>query len=149
MTIRDITQADRETYFRLTADFYESGAALKRVPDEHVENTFAQIIETSPYVRCLLAEEGERILGYALLNFTWSMEAGGKVVWIDELYVSKDARGKGVGEVLVRYVAHEYTGKAKSIRLEVTEENTGAQRLYERLGFSFLPYLQMLKKLSD
>ena len=42
------------------------------------------------------------------------------------------------------FVKSEFGGKVKRIRLEVGPENVGAIRLYERNGFDFLDYRQMI-----
>ena len=50
--------------------------------------------------------------------------------------VSKDARGKGVGRLLMDTVlAHLHAERAKVIHLEVDETNTGALALYRGLHF--------------
>ena len=42
------------------------------------------------------------------------------------------------------FLEDELKGKIKRIRLEVGDENDGAKRLYERLGFEPLDYKQMV-----
>jgi ribosomal protein S18 acetylase RimI-like enzyme len=51
-------------------------------------------------------------------------------------------RGKGVGELLMRFLhaAAKLRGAAK-IRLKVEPENTAALALYRKLGYQFMPYL--------
>ena len=34
-----------------------------------------------------VAREAERVVGVASLAFTWTLEHGGRVVWLEELYV--------------------------------------------------------------
>ena len=68
-------------------------------------------------------------------------------MWIEELYTVPDARGTGVASELIDYVLDNYS-KAARFRLEVTDENEGAVRLYKKKGFVPLKYNQMeiLKK---
>ena len=73
--------------------------------------------------------------------YTYSNEAGGKVVWIDELYVSPKFQGKGLGREFIRYIKSLF-GEFARIRLEVEESNDGATRLYKREGFSQFNYTQ-------
>lgn len=68
-----------------------------------------------------LAEQGEELVGFALLD----------AVWLDHLFIRPDRTGQGVGTVLLDLV--------KSIRphgfsLWVFETNTGARRFYARHG---------------
>jgi GNAT superfamily N-acetyltransferase len=59
----------------------------------------------------------------------------GKRVWfVDVLYVRPEARDRGLGTELLR-AAGEHAGPDAVLELEVLESNTGARRLYERLGF--------------
>jgi ribosomal protein S18 acetylase RimI-like enzyme len=52
------------------------------------------------------------------------------------LYVAPRARGRGVGEALVRAVLDEARRRGKSeVLLEVTSNNPAARALYERCGF--------------
>lgn len=59
----------------------------------------------------------------------------GKRVWFaDVLYVRPEARDRGLGAELVR-AAMEHIGPDAVLELQVLESNTGARRLYDRLGF--------------
>jgi len=56
------------------------------------------------------------------------------------LGVSPDARGRGIGEVLVRHVIALAAGRGiRRVVLNTGPEMRSAQRLYERLGFVRLP----------
>ncbi|MEO1614395.1 MAG: GNAT family N-acetyltransferase [Planctomycetota bacterium] len=55
---------------------------------------------------------------------------------IQNLGIDPDHRGRGLGSVLVSKAAGGFRAAGLSrMHLEVTTENTGAVRLYERLGF--------------
>ena len=82
--------------------------------------------------------------GYAQIARTYSQEAGGPVVWIEELYVKPGYRGRGIGNAFFDLLEKTYPDAAR-FRLEVEEENEGAVRLYERRGYRFIPYRQMIK----
>ena len=72
------------------------------------------------------------------------MEVGGMAAWIEELYIDEAFRNHGIGSKFFSFLSEELCGKIKRIRLEVGDENDGAKRLYERLGFEFLDYKQMV-----
>ena len=80
-------------------------------------------------------------VGYGLLNITYGHEAGGRVVWIEEIYVRREFRGRGLGREFFEYVFANIP--AARYRLEVEPEHEGAVALYERLGFEVLAYGQM------
>ena len=81
-----------------------------------------------------------RVLPLAL---TWSNEAGGLCVWLEEIMVDDERRGKGIGSRLIAAV-HEKYNTAARYRLEVTESNVRASALYHMLGFEDLEYRQMI-----
>lgn len=138
---------DRGLFCTLADEFYHSGAALHAVPKENFSRTFDAAAGNSPYVVGLILELDGRPAGYSLLLPTYSNEAGGMVLWIDELYVRPEFRGRGLGRELLRYVCSGHGGKASAVRLEVTRSNRRAADLYRSEGFQDLDYAQMLKKL--
>lgn len=96
------------------------------------------------YSRLLMLEDETGIVGYFLIAITWSNEAGGMVIWLEELFFKETSRGKGYGTQVFAWVEKEYPN-AKRFRLEVTEENERAIALYKKLGYRELPYCQMIK----
>jgi ribosomal protein S18 acetylase RimI-like enzyme len=55
---------------------------------------------------------------------------------IRKMYVRRDARGRGLGQTILRRLLDEArTRRIERVRLETTDAMTGAQRLYERNGF--------------
>lgn len=85
--------------------------------------------------RVVLAVAGGAVAGYAVLVPYWSNEFGGPLLFVDELYVRPEARGRGVGRGLLERVAAERPYDAVATGLEVSAANTRARRLYESLGF--------------
>ena len=142
---RPIEEKDREIYLTMCRRFYDSDAVLEPVPDKNFEKTFERLIHGTPFANAFVFTEGETVVGYALLARTWSQEAGGEVIWIEEIYLEPAARGKGYGSKFFRFLETEYAPDAKRFRLEVEKENEGAVALYERIGFEFFPYDQMKK----
>lgn len=144
MVIRKFKESDRQTYLALAEAFYADGDAVDHpVPPEHAARTFDALMDHTPYVDAFLAEEEGTPMGFALLAITWSNEAGGLTVWVEELLVLEGARGKGVGRALMDTVQKAYP-KASRFRLEVTQNNARAIQLYETIGYKNLAYDQMI-----
>jgi GNAT superfamily N-acetyltransferase len=59
---------------------------------------------------------------------------GSRVWFVDVVYVCPEKRDRGIGAALLRAAA-ERVGPDAVLELDVLESNTGARRLYERLGF--------------
>ena len=60
----------------------------------------------------------------------------------EPLILAPECRGKGYGEQVIRWAMEQHPECAR-YRLEVTGENRAA-RLYERMGFRYLDYKQMV-----
>ena len=84
--------------------------------------------------------------GYALLAKTFSHEAGGLVIWIEEIYTVPAFRGKGLGREFFAFLDREYGSTAKRLRLETEPSNKRAEALYRSLGFDTLEYRQFYKE---
>ncbi len=147
--IRPITREDRETYLTLCREFYHSPAVLHPVPEEYFARTFDRMAEGSPFVKGYLLERDGTIAGYALLAVTFSQEAGGEVIWIEELYLREEFRGKGLGTELFAYLEAQRPGAVTRFRLELEPDNLDARRLYEKMGFSELGYRQMVREFPE
>lgn len=141
---RDAVYGDREIFLEMAGEFYSSGAVLKPVNPENFVATFNAAMEKSPFMRLIIIEVDGGIIGYILLSFTFSNEAGGTVVWIEEIYIDKAHRRKGIGSGIFSYLEREYPD-AKRFRLEVEPGNEGAMRLYGKLGYEVLGYIQLVK----
>lgn len=156
LIIRDVEQKDEDEVITMMRDFYGSPACLHTVPEENFETTLLEATFGNPSVRILVLEEKDeddpeslaRIMGYAHFTVSWSNEAGGTQIWLDELYLKDDARGKGYGTKVFQWLEDQYP-EAMRIRLEVTEENTRAISLYEKLGYKAIPYYQMCKDFAE
>lgn len=137
---------DGEDFTAMVGELYRSGAAVAGLPAGHAEKTFCELMSGSPYADAYIAETEGRAAGYILLALTYSNEAGGAVLWIDELYVREDFRRQGLGAELIRFAEGQYAGHTARVRLEAEPNNTGAMRLYKRLGFEPLGYIQLYKE---
>lgn len=141
--IRKFLESDKSDFLSMCMDFYSGEGVDHTIPVSYAEKTFEKIIhEYSPFCDAYMCERNGQSAGYILLAFTYSNEAGGEVVWIEELYTLPEERGTGVASELIDYVLDKYSNAAR-FRLEVTDENEGAVRLYRKKGFVPLKYNQM------
>lgn len=77
-----------------------------------------------------------KIVGYVILTFVFSFEYQGKIAFLDELYVTEKARGKGIGSKAIEFIKGEsHKLSLKLIYLEVEPHNKKAQNLYIANGF--------------
>ena len=80
-----------------------------------------------------------------LLAKTFSQEAGGPVVWIEEIYIRPEYQGKGIGSRVFKKLDAMFDAGVYRLRLEVEKTNIRAVELYERQGYTWLAYDQMIK----
>ena len=142
--VRKITWNDRETFLALTREFYASDAVLHDVPDTYHTDAFAEMMRSQAYISGYLIECDGAVAGYGLTARSYSHEAGGPVVWLEELYIRAEFRSRGLGSEFFRQVTEE-NRDARRFRLEVEPENVRAIALYQRLGYENLPYVQMIR----
>ena len=140
--IRRITPADREIYLQMAHDFYHSEAVLHPVPDAYFVRTFEEMMRSQDHARCLIFEAGGRIAGYALLAITWSQEAGGRAVWVEEIYLLPEFRGQGMAKAF--FAELRQLEPAARYRLETEPDNARAEKLYKSMGFEELGYKQLV-----
>ena len=82
-----------------------------------------------------LAYAGDGILGFALYFHTFSTFLGRPGIYLEDLYVRESSRGRGVGEALLRKLAH-LTLEIDGGRLEwaVLNWNEPAICFYQKMG---------------
>lgn len=146
--IRKIDIKDKNEYITMSKRFYNSDAVLHSIPDDHIYKTFDIMMAGSPFVDGYIFEYNGEIAGYALLSITYSNEAGGHMLWIEEVYILPEYQGKGFGKELLAFIEKTYEKRVVRIRLEVEKSNQRAVSLYEKIGFTELDYMQMYKDLK-
>ena len=93
-------------------------------------------------IRGMIADDSATFLvtgtiGVAVLRFRPSFWTGGETVYLEELYIAPDARGRGHGRALLEgAIAYARTRGATSMEIAVDEPDVPAMRLYESAGFS-------------
>lgn len=144
--IRKIEKKDEKDYIAMAGEFYSSSAVLHPIPTEYFSRTFNELMTSDRYAEGYILEKDGATAGYALLAKTFSQEAGGLVIWAEELYIKPEFRSLGLGTEFFKFLESNRSDDVKRIRLEVELENTGAIKLYKRLGYDFLEYNQMIKE---
>ncbi|MDZ5252479.1 GNAT family N-acetyltransferase [Clostridium sp. LIBA-8841] len=105
------------------SDFIESNA-LSIAESKYVENWIVKGI----YLE-------EELIGFTMYGYF----DDDKRVWLDRFMIDYKFQGKGYGKKgllkLIEHIANEF--KVKKIYLSIFENNKGALRLYEKIGFKF------------
>ncbi len=133
-TYKPVSAQDIDTVIAMMRDFYAMDGYPINV--ERSEKLLAQFISHPDLGRAwLIASDGEPV-GYIVLTFIFSFEYGGTIAFVDELYLSERARGKGIGKASISFVKAEAAKLSlKLLYLEVEHHNSVAQKLYLSAGF--------------
>lgn len=147
--IRKVGPGDRDAYLKMAGEFYASDAVAHTLPARHFENTFAELMRSDEYAEAYLFETGGEAVGYALLAKTFSQEAGGLVVWVEELFVRPAFRGQGLARAFFALLGRRLPHGTARLRLEAEPGNRRAIGLYEKLGFARMPYVPLFLDLPQ
>ena len=141
--IRPMVKEDKESVLEMMRVFYTSPAVLSNGSEEIFEADVENCVNESPYLEGFVFEEKGEILGYGMIAKSFSTEFGKPCIWVEDLYLKPEYRGQGIGSKFFEYLENNYTDCI--FRLEVEEENERAIHVYEKNGFTVLPYMEMKK----
>ena len=135
-TFKPLEIADIEIITQMMQDFY----AIDNYPmDVEVTKTlFQEFISNEHLGKSWLIYSESEIVGYIILTFIFSFEYGGKIAFVDELFIKETARGKGIGKEAIQFIQKEVPKLSlKLLYLEVEPHNENAQKLYLAHDFEF------------
>ncbi len=137
LTIRAATIADAALLRRLIWEL----ADFEKAPDQ-VRTTEADIARdgfgANPQFRALIAEWQGQPAGYALFFSCYSTWRGAGL-YLEDLFVRPDFRGRGIGTALLARVAHTAERENRAlVKWDVLDWNQPAIEMYKALGADFL-----------
>ena len=132
--IRPATAADVGTILRFVREL----AAFEREPDA-VEATEAMLSEAlfgeRPAAEAVMAEGPDGALGFALFFHNFSTWTGKRGLYLEDLYVTPDARGQGVGGALLAHLAGIALDRGCArFEWSVLDWNADAIAFYRKVG---------------
>lgn len=144
LTFREITMADHDLILPMVEDFYQGDAVLHPVDREILERSFHDAADPQePLLRGVLILVDGQPAGYLYITLCYSAEVGGRCVFLEEIYLAPPFRGRGLGVEILAWMEQQYP-TARRLRLEVNHINRGAVRLYQKAGYQYLRYDQMV-----
>lgn len=134
ITIRFAAEADAD----LILEFIRALAEYEKLSHEVVatsDDIRASMFGEKAYAECLLAMDGDRALGFALFYNNYSTFLGKPGLYLEDLFVKPEERGRGVGKQLFAELA-SIARKRGLARLEwwVLDWNKPAIDFYDSLG---------------
>lgn len=133
--IEPIQESDFEALNTLFKEFSE----FEKLP-HLMTNTVEQMKEEKEYLKGFtLKNEENTIVGYATYFFTYFTWKG-KSLYMDDLYICPEYRGKGLGSLLIdAVISHAKNERCNKIRWQVSNWNTPAIEFYKKLGAEISP----------
>lgn len=103
LSIRPATRGDVPTILRFVREL----AAFEREPDavEATETMLDVALFAEKAAEAVIAERDGEAVGFALFFHNFSTWKGRKGIYLEDLYVTPEARGSGVGTALLRHLA--------------------------------------------
>ena len=148
-TIRPATIVDVPIILQLIRDL----ATYERAPNE-VTATEAQLVDVlfgeKPVAEVLLAFEDEMPIGFAVFFHNFSTWLGKPGLYLEDLFVKPEARGKGYGRALLIYLAKIARDRGCG-RMEwaVLDWNEPAIQFYKKIGAQSLDEWQIFRLTRD
>lgn len=144
LNLRDLVPEDAPVVLPMVQEFYHSDAVDHLVDPAVLEQSFRAAADPGePLLRGLLIQWDGEAAGYLYVTQCYAAEVGGRCVLLDEVYLKPEFRGKGIGTRILAWLEESYP-TARRFRLEVTQANRGAARLYRSAGYEYLRYDQMV-----
>ena len=143
ISFKPLEIADISIITQMMQDFY----AIDNYPMdvEVAKKLFQEFISNEHLGKSWLIYTENEIVGYIILTFIFSFEYGGKIAFVDELFIKETARGKGIGKEAIQFIQREVPKLSlKLLYLEVEPHNENAQKLY--LAHDFVIHNRKLMK---
>ena len=135
LIVRAARQADLSAIQGLTADFRDH-LGRPTPTDAELGHSVDRLLQ-DPEAEFLLALSEKRAIGVVQLRYRFSLWTGRPDCWLEDLYVDPEHRRQGVGRSLAEAAIRDARARGcLRVELDVEEENHGARRLYQGLGFS-------------
>ena len=146
INVRQIAVEDKSSWLKLYLaylKFYESQAI-----ESSTELLWHRLTKIEPEIQGLVAESNGEILGIAHFHYQLSTWSHTFHCYLEDLYVSEDARGKGLATALIAEVNKSAIEHKCSELFWITKEsNHVARKLYDKVAAvsDFVRYEIMLE----
>ncbi len=132
--IRQAVDGDQKEILRLIRGLadYEKLTQEVVATESDLQNT---LFGQKRYAECLLAESEGRVVGFALFFYNYSTFLGKPGIYLEDLFVEPEHRGRGIGKGLIEavFIKANREGCGR-VEWSVLNWNEPSIRFYESLG---------------
>ena len=102
----------------------------------NIKSSLDIALKKNPHIVIWIIEVKQEIAGYLAVAIGFTIEAGGKDGFLDELFLKEKYRNQGIGRKAVQFAIEICpTLGIRRLSLEVESHNLRAKRLYQDIGF--------------
>jgi GNAT superfamily N-acetyltransferase len=146
MLIRLAVTADVAGVTSLAEQYWEF-ESIHGFDRPRIEALLRRLLSEPERGACWVAEADGRLCGYLLAVYMFSLEHGGLMAEIDEVFVSAQKRSMGVGALLVAQAERDLIMRGLvRLQLQLGVANDRARVFYERHGFRRRAGYELLDK---
>jgi GNAT superfamily N-acetyltransferase len=146
MLIRPAAREDVAGIASLVKHYWEF-ESITGFDGPRIETLLRDLLSKPGRGACWVAEADGRLCGYLLAVFMFSLEHGGLMAEIDEVFVSPEMRAAGTGSQLLAWAEREFAERGLvRLQLQLGVGNARARTFYERHGFRRRSGYELLDK---
>ena len=109
-----------------------------------------ELFDAGSVIEAIVAKENDVAIGFALFFHNFSTFLGRKGLYLEDLYVKPEYRGKGYGKaLLVRLAQIAVERKCGRFEWSVLDWNTPSIEFYEAMGATVMPEWRIVRATGD
>ncbi|WMS96042.1 GNAT family N-acetyltransferase (plasmid) [Pseudoalteromonas sp. HL-AS2] len=132
--IRDAQASDAKTILHFINELaiYEKEPQAVKTNEQAILNTLFSEGATAHSIICF---DGDEPIGFAVYFYNYSTWLGKNGLYLEDLYVSPDSRGKGAGKAIMKHLANQALNKnCGRFEWVVLDWNKPAIDFYDSMG---------------
>jgi len=146
--IRPMMPEDKGTVLEMMRTFFDSPAVIHTASDAVLERNVDACIGDEPLIEGFVFDLDGAPRGYCMAAKNFTTEYGGLCIWVEDIYICPEYRGRGLAGEMLKYLEEHYPDAVR-FKLEVEPENGRAWKAYEKSGYKVLEYTIMAKEMIE